>query len=116
MPEERFAFSWAQSVCGHRFNEMDYAGDYGTYSSISKFDSNLFDIVKSLPAEAMERIIKQANLKKLLTALLLVEATSLHAQQQKLLLKIQERKSTHSLSMVDRVLEKLTCRFLLCRK
>lgn len=53
--------SWAQSVCGHRFNEMDYAGDYGTYSSFSKFDSNLFDIVKSLPAEAMERIIKQAN-------------------------------------------------------
>ncbi len=53
--------AWAEHVCGHRFNEMDYAGDYGTYSSISKFDSNLFDIVKSLPAEAMERIIKQAN-------------------------------------------------------
>ena len=53
--------SWAESVCGHRFNEMDYAGDYGTYSSISKFDNNLFDIVKSLPTDAMERIIKQAN-------------------------------------------------------
>ena len=53
--------SWAESVCGHRFNEMDFAGDYGTYSSFSNFDSNLFDIVKSLPADAMERIIMQAN-------------------------------------------------------
>ena len=53
--------TWAEHVCGHRFNEMEYAGDYGTYSSISKFDSNLFDIVKALPAEAMKRIIKQAN-------------------------------------------------------
>ena len=53
--------SWAESVCGHRFNEMDYAGDYGTYSSFSKFESNLFEIVKSLPVEAMKRIIQQAN-------------------------------------------------------
>lgn len=53
--------SWAETVCGHRFNEMDYAGDYGTYSNISKFDSNLFDIVNSLPAEAMARIVSQAN-------------------------------------------------------
>ena len=53
--------SWAESVCGHRFNEMDFAGDYGTYSSFSNFDSNLFDIVKSLSADAMERIIVQAN-------------------------------------------------------
>ena len=53
--------SWAESVCGHRFNEMDFAGDNGTYSSFSKFDSNLYEIVKSLPTDAMERIIKQAN-------------------------------------------------------
>ena len=53
--------SWAESVCGHRFNEMDYAGDYGTYSSFSKFESNLFEIIKSLPVEAMGRIIQQAN-------------------------------------------------------
>lgn len=53
--------SWAESVCGQRFNEMDYAGDYGTYSSFSNFDSNLFEIVKSLPDDAMNRIISQAN-------------------------------------------------------
>ena len=53
--------SWAESVCGHRFNEMDYAGDYGIYSSYSKFDSNLYEIVKSLPDDAMTRIIQQAN-------------------------------------------------------
>lgn len=53
--------SWAEHVCGHRFNEMEYAGDYGTYSSISKFDSNLYEIVKSLPEDAMARIIQQAN-------------------------------------------------------
>lgn len=53
--------SWAESVCGHRFNEMDFAGDYGIYSSFSKFDSNLYEIVKSLPDDAMTRIIQQAN-------------------------------------------------------
>lgn len=53
--------SWAENVCGHRFNELEYAGDYSTKSNISKADRNLYEIVKSLSPESIQRVVNQAN-------------------------------------------------------
>lgn len=53
--------SWAENVCGHRFNELEYAGDYSTKANISKADRNLYEIVKSLSSESIQRIVNQAN-------------------------------------------------------
>lgn len=52
---------WAENVCGHRFNELEYAGDYSTRSNISKADRNLYEIVKSLSPESIQRVVNQAN-------------------------------------------------------
>lgn len=52
---------WAENVCGHRFNELDSAGDYSTRASILQFDRNLQEMVKELSSEAKDHIIEQAN-------------------------------------------------------
>lgn len=52
---------WAEQACGLSFNEMDIEGDNGTYSYILGKKQELYTLVESMPQDALERIISQAQ-------------------------------------------------------
>lgn len=53
--------SWAEHVCGQRFNEIDLGGDGNKFSYMSQRDDNLFEMVKAMPEEVLRHVIEQAN-------------------------------------------------------
>lgn len=52
---------WAEQACGLSFNEMDIEGDYGTSSYILGQQQELYTLVESMPQDALNHIISQAQ-------------------------------------------------------
>ena len=60
-PEIETVISWAENVDAFSFNEFDIDGDESLYSRFIKGGNNLFTMIKELPAESINNIIKAAE-------------------------------------------------------
>lgn len=68
---------WAEQACGLSFNEVDIAGDVNITSYLLGKQQNLFTLVESLPKDALQHIVSQAqNLGYPLTKIETIEFTS----------------------------------------